>query len=280
MCDILVVGFREKDSGKTMLTQALIRCLKEEGVNVCGFKPRAGNSLWYDYDVVYKALLEGRLYGKDAKVLREASKANLPEEIINPVHRLWVEDSFHTFMDRLPNFLVDRITISEKEEAEFLVVVNKLTLERYFECKWLMEKLFSNAKKVVKIDKLEDLNKIIIESYDKAVSLAYRKVKKDSEVVVVESYSNVALPLPLDNIKSLKVVFGVEPWHVYLYSSDKYLTAIKLLTQLRKNREVATNQIKQLLKPVKEVRITPSTSTEIVKNLKEKVKDLLVDIRL
>mgnify|MGYP000132518745 CR=1 FL=1 len=276
MCDILVVGFKEKDSGKTMLTQALIWYLREKGINVCGFKPRAGNNLWYDYDVVYETLSKGRLYGKDAKVLRETSRTSLPEEIINPIHRLWVENSTYTPMGRLPGFLVDRVTTSE--HAEFLVVVNKLTLEKYLECKWMIEKLCSNAVEVVKIDKLKELNRIIIESYDKAISLAYRKIKQNHEVVVIESYSNTALPF--NNIKGLKAVLGVEPWHIYLYSPDKYLTAVKLLTQLRKNTEITTDQIKQLLKPVKEVKVAPSISIEIVKNLKEKIKDLLIDISL
>lgn len=91
----LIVGLKELEAGKTTVARALLLCLREEGIKACGFKPKAGNTLWYDYDTVYEALSRGRLYGKDSKLLREASDTNLPEELISPIHRLWATPPHH-----------------------------------------------------------------------------------------------------------------------------------------------------------------------------------------
>ena len=273
MHSIMVVGLREKDAGKTVVAQAVIEYLKEKGVNVCGFKPKAGNSFWYDYDVVYESLLQGRLYGKDAKILKNSSKTDLPEEVINPIHRLWVENSTYIPINGLPSFLVDRVTISE--DGKFFIVINRLELEKYPECEKFLENLCLNAEKIFEVSDVCRLNSIIKEYYDKAVELAYKRIKQDYDIIVMESYSDIALPW--DKIENVKNILAVEPWHIYLYNPDKYLTAVKLSTKLRKEGEISTLQVKQLVKPAKEVKVAPSRSREISRKLKEKIEEILVE---
>ncbi|KAF5431541.1 putative P-loop ATPase/GTPase [Candidatus Methanophagaceae archaeon] len=94
--NILIVGLKGQDAGKTTFALALLAYLREKGHNACAFKPRAGNNVWYDFDVVHDALSQGRLYGKDATRLKAASAFSaaddpLSEECINPIHRLWME---------------------------------------------------------------------------------------------------------------------------------------------------------------------------------------------
>lgn len=124
----LIVGLKEVDAGKTTVARALLLCLRERGITACGFKPKAGNTLWYDYEVVHEALSQGRLYGKDAKLLRMASGINIPEEIISPIHRLWVTPPHHLKQDlaTLPYFIVDRVTLWSEKPKEMVVVNDAL----------------------------------------------------------------------------------------------------------------------------------------------------------
>ena len=97
---ILVAGGDRVDAGKTTFTTGLL-----DRLDAVGFKPRAGNDYWFDHDDYRRAVESGRLYGKDAKRLADASSAapvvelafgdesmsgdNFAPEDLNPVHRLW-----------------------------------------------------------------------------------------------------------------------------------------------------------------------------------------------
>ena len=102
---VLVTGVQRVDAGKTTFAAGLVRHLHAEG-----FKPRAGNDYWFDYDDYLNAVERGRLFGKDAKRLVEASGADEPPESINPIHRLWrpapAGDTFLGPADR--TFVLDR----------------------------------------------------------------------------------------------------------------------------------------------------------------------------
>lgn len=275
MQSILIVGFREKEAGKTMLAQALLQYLRENGINAYGFKPKAGNCLWYDYDTVHEALSQGRLYGKDAKLLKYASETNLLEEVINPIHRLWVEDFVWKPLGKLPNFLVDRITLF-KGNLRILLVINKRIFNEYYQTyKEGFEALLSKSNNIYEVQDVNELNKVIEEYYDKAISLAYEKIKENSELIIVESYSDVALPY--DKLENIKIVFGIKPWRIKIYEPDRYLEALKLLSQFS-YKEITTEQVSRLLKPKKEIRILPTLNKEIVRYLKNELKRLSRDI--
>jgi hypothetical protein len=81
---VLVAGADRVDAGKTTFSTGLLA-----RIGGTGFKPRAGNDYWFDHDDYLEAVGEGRLYGKDAKRLADASDADVEPESINPVHRLW-----------------------------------------------------------------------------------------------------------------------------------------------------------------------------------------------
>ena len=268
---LLVVGLRGEDSGKTMVSLALMHCLAERGVRVCGFKPRAGNNLWFDYDVVYEALSQGRLYGKDAKLLKKASNVELLEEELNPVHRLWVEKyTWYSAYD-MPAFLADRVTLLEGS-ARPLVVVNSQMLDKYRECESILSKLCMNAREVILVQSIEELNEVT-QVYDKCIAQAYNKVNQICEAIIVESYSDIALPW--SGLEKADAVFGVEPWSIKLYDPEKYFTAVKLSSQLKKVDEISIGQVQRLLKPIEEIRVMPSVSNKIVEDLKNRVFPVL-----
>jgi len=271
---ILIVGLKEKDAGKTSLALALLAYLREKGFNACGFKPRAGNSVWYDYDVVQEALSHGRLYGKDAKLLKAASAFGpdagaIMEEFINPIHRLWAEPQHIDPVTQIPYFILDRVTLWFKEGAKNLVVENDALPVEYRCDDALFEKLRANASSIYHVRDLNRLNKLTEEYYDLAVELVYKEMNKQYDCLVIESYSDIALPWK--GLKDLNVVIGVKPGQISVYDPEKYLTAVQLSASTYSQEELATSRILELVKPIKVVKVPPFMSEEIVQGLKGKI---------
>ena len=252
---ILVVGLRERDSGKTTIARLLISLLRERGISVCGFKPKAGNHLWYNFEIVHEALGQGRMYGMDAKILREASATSLPEEIINPLHRLWVEDSLaDVTLNGLPAFLLDRVTLNP--EGEFLLTLNEPAMQRFSkQTSKIFQKLLDRAKQIIGVSSPEELGQVIEEYYDKAVWTVFEVLKRRYDMLVVESYCDIALPW--NGLENVIAVVGVKPWRLHLYDASQYLTAARLTMGTRK-LEASTSQLERVVKPIKTFEWSPS----------------------
>jgi predicted P-loop ATPase/GTPase len=274
MYQVLVVGLKGVDSGKTTFSRALLSHLRDEGLNVCGFKPMAGNNIWYDYDVVSRALSQGRLYGRDAGLLKEASSGDVPEELINPVHRLWSEPSLIDAATGVPAFILDRITFwseyGDKDEDEKSILVENANVHLNGEKK-LLRKLYPRAADVYRVEDANDLNGLVEAHYGRAIGLAYRKIAEEHDALVIEGYSDAALPVaPSD----LDLVVGVEPWQISVYDSERYLNAVRLSTPTY-SREISTSRVMELLRPKRVVEYQPSRPDERVDRLKEIMPEVL-----
>ncbi|HEC57068.1 MAG TPA: hypothetical protein ENI32_04185 [Candidatus Syntrophoarchaeum butanivorans] len=261
MKKILIAGTREKDAGKTTIACGLLSYLKEIGIGACGFKPRAGNSIWYDFEIIYEAFSERRCYGKDARLLRLHSGVDLQEEIINPVHRLWAEPP--SFIDhlQLPPFICDRVRTPEGED----VFIVNATLPFAHGA----EDLLRRVDKKIYVSQMGEFNQIISQLYDRATHAAHETISNVSDVIVYESYSDIALPWK--GIKDLDLVLVVEPGHISTYDPERYLTAVRLVNR----REISTRSVVELLKPIETVRIPPSRSREMIKVVQDRI-DLLL----
>lgn len=263
----LIVGLRELDAGKTTIAQALLLYLRERGVKACGFKPMAGNTLWYDYDVVHEALSQGRLYGKDAKLLREASGTDLPEELINPIHRLWAIPPHHLKRDfvKLPYFIVDRVTLWGDKPKE-TVVVNDTLPFKYGRAR-MVGKLYKSETEVLHVKTPRELNEVVDRHYNNAIEYAHRIIVAEHDALVYESYTDVALPWK--GIRDLDLVMAVHPGYIQAYDPDRYLLALDLSANLM--QEERTKKVVKLLKPIKTVMVPPYRSGEIIKGIKRKL---------
>ncbi|PXF53992.1 MAG: hypothetical protein C4B56_00905 [Candidatus Methanophagaceae archaeon] len=278
---ILIVGLKELDAGKTSLACAMLDYFRARGYSVCGFKPRAGNSIWYDYDVVQEALSRGRLYGKDAKMLKLAStpcsvSGALEEEFVNPFHRLWTEPPHIDPVTRIPYFIIDRVTLWRKSEATNLVVVNDALPTEYRYDEALFNDLCSGASRIFHVHDLNTLNKLTSEYYNRAAEQAFMLMCREYELIVIESYSDVALPLPYSTLKDVDAVIGIKPGKIFVFEPEKYLTAVQLEASIRiQAEEPPTSEIVELLKPVREIRVPPLRSDEVVPQLKKRVPLIL-----
>ena len=268
----LIVGLKEKDAGKTSFALALLAYLREEGINASGFKPRAGNSVWYDYDVVHEALTQGRLYGKDAKLLSSASayssvSTTQIEEFINPIHRLWAEPSRINPISQIPDFILDRVTLWYKDGVKNLVVENEALSADYNNADF--RNIRANASTIYQVRDLKTLNTITEKYYSYAVELAYKRMLAQHEYVVIESYSDIALPW--NGLNDLDIVIGVKPGQMLVYEPKKYLAAVQLVTPTYSQEEIRTARIVDLIKPLKVVNVPPFRSEQLLQALTEKI---------
>jgi predicted P-loop ATPase/GTPase len=261
---ILVSGTRERDSGKTTVASELLTLLAENGIIACGFKPRAGNSIWYNFKVVYESFSQGRCYGKDATLLKRYSGVNLSEEVINPIHRLWAEPPSSLGHLKLPAFICDRV---RTPDGASLFIVNK-TLPFVHGA----EKLLEDIKNKVYISNLSEFNELILHLYDQSTHEAHKIIAKAADSIIYESYSDIALPW--NGIKELDMVFVVEPGSIFLYDPQKYLTAVKILN----GREKSTKDVVELLKPVETVKLPPATPDGVRNMVGEAVYKLLMRV--
>ncbi len=205
---LLIAGGKRVDAGKTTVVTGLVAA-----ADAVGFKPRAGNDLWYDHDDCDRALAEGRLYGKDATRLAAASPESLKPEDINPVHRLWrpAPDPGAGLLgnpDR--EFLVDRV-------GDRYVVNGAVDLpEKVRESLDLTDPLV--------VETTEALNQVTEGHYLPAQRKLLRTIRS-TDRAVVESYADVASPLPGFEPDAVAVV---EPRQVRLYPGDRYTKACEI----------------------------------------------------
>lgn len=276
VCNLLVVGLKEWEAGKTTVAQALLLGLQDRGVNAAGFKPKAGNTLWYDYNVVYESLKQGRLYGKDSKRLKEASYTDLPEELITPIHRLWATPPHHLKQNlaTLPYFIVDRVTLWQEKNLEMAVVNDTLPFSYGRES--LVDNLYKADTEVRHVSNVKELNEVIKGYYPRAVELAYNRISSQHEAVVCESYADIALPWK--GLKNLDLVLAVQPGYVQAYSPEKYLSAVNLSAKRR--REQRTREVLGLLKSIETVKVPPYHSQQVLDKLKKKMSQFLEDISI
>lgn len=273
---LLIVGLKERDAGKTHLALSSLAYLREKGFNAVGFKPRAGNSLWYNYAAVREALSKGRLYGEDANLLKIASdfgsESGVVEELINPLHRLWIEPSLIT-PHHIPHFILDRVTLWREEVMSNLVVVNKMLPQKYIYDHSIFRKLFGKATKIYHVQNLKQLNLLTERYYDLSIELAYQKLVEQNDCMIIESYGDIALPWT--GLKELTTVVGIKPWTIAIYEAKKYLAGVQLLASTHLTGELPTYKLFDLVKPIREIAVHPCKSEEIVSELKEIIPIIL-----
>jgi predicted P-loop ATPase/GTPase len=207
MTTYLVAGGRDVDAGKTTFSVGLLA-----HIGGTGFKPRAGNDVWFHHDDYQRAIAEGSLYGKDARRLAAASAVDVEPEDINPIHRLWRPapegDGFIGATDR--EFVLDRV-------GEGFVVNASAEVPRS------ASRALSLAD-APRIDGIDALNEQIRARHLPHLrALASRVAERDR--AVVESYGDVARPLREMTPDRVAVV---EPGRVRIYDGERYWRACEV----------------------------------------------------
>jgi predicted P-loop ATPase/GTPase len=242
---LLVAGGDRVDAGKTTFSVGLLAYLADAGHEPVGFKPRAGNDYWFDHDDVLAATSDARLYGKDAKRLASASAGDVRPEAINPVHRLWRPTPGRQGLlgesDR--SFLADRVTGRDADAAagsddsggddaggddadddlDSQFVVNGEAESDGDLPAPIREALpLGDATRVASVPEFNDL---MADRYLPAFERVAERIRA-TDTAVVESYSDIALPL--DDV-GFDAVAVVDPTRCRVYAADRYLTACEVV---------------------------------------------------
>lgn len=251
---LLVAGGSRVDAGKTTFSAGLIAALTERIGDALGVKPRAGNDYWYDHDDYRAATGSGRLYGKDARRLAAASSAALEAqtdpsapESINPIHRLWRPTPGRTGIlgESGRTVLCDRVTTA----AGPAFVVNGVAEAAGLLPSDLVERLpLSNATRVGDV---AEFNEVMAATHLPALDRLAAQVAAVSVPVVIESYADIAGPLPLDGPVDLDAVAIVDPGRVRIYTGDRYENARRVASGSPRegSREELTDVVTELIEP-------------------------------
>ncbi|WP_132060135.1 ATPase [Halorussus amylolyticus] len=205
MTRLLVVGADRVDAGKTTFSTGLVARL--DGV---GFKPRAGNDFWFDHDDYRRAIGDGRLYGKDAARLAAASRADVAPEDVNPIHRLWRPSPGPDtgLVGRTHReFVLDRVADS------FVVNARADVPDSAREALAL-----ADAERVETVAELDAAT----ERHHLPALRRFADRIHETELAVVESYGDVALPIRGLEFDAVAVV---EPGRMRAYDGDRFLKA-------------------------------------------------------
>ncbi|PSP76393.1 ATPase [Halobacteriales archaeon QS_1_68_20] len=203
--NLLVAGGATVDAGKTTFSVGLL-----DRVDGVGFKPRAGNDYWYDHDDYHAAVEDGRLYGKDAKRLVDASAGDHEPEAINPVHRLWrpAPGGGSGLLGRADReFLVDRV-------GDDFVVNGRAALPDH------AREHLPLADALV-VDSLEEANAVMERHHLQAIRGLTEPVRA-TDPAVVESYGDVALPIRTVEFDAVAVV---DPGRARIFDGSRYAKA-------------------------------------------------------
>lgn len=269
--NILVIGLTEEHAGKTSLAQALLSYFSDQNYNTCGFKPFSGYNYWYHFDMAHQSLSQGRLYGKDITHLQDYSTIKIPIELANPIHRLWNEPAIMNSLVNIPPFIMDRFSLYEQENLHHHLLINQHLFHKISES--YQKNLKQNTYIFHPIDTVTMLNETIKTYYNNAIETCYKQIKKQAEVIIIESYADNAL-LPWKNLTGFDAVFGIKPWEIQRFDPEKYVKAIQLAKPVSA-WETSTKKLTDLLKPIQTFEQQPMLSTEIIPTLKEQIPQML-----
>jgi predicted P-loop ATPase/GTPase len=213
---LLVVGADRVDAGKTTFSAGLL-----ERTGAIGYKPRAGNDFWFDHDDCRRALANGRLYGKDAARLSAADGRGRPPERLNPVHRLWqpAPGGGTGLLGRSDReFVVDRIGRDHDDP----LFVRNATAEVPDPVAAALP-----LEEAVPVETVAEFNTLAEREYVPAFERLADEIES-TDVAVVESYSDIALPLSALDPAAVAAVAAVEPGRARIYPGDRYCRACEI----------------------------------------------------
>ncbi len=220
---LLVVGADRVDAGKTTFSAGLL-----DRTGAAGYKPRAGNDYWFDHDDCQRALADGRLYGTDAATLATAEGRDRSPEQLNPVHRLWRPSPNGTTgllgrSDR--EFILDRVGTTHGSST----FVHNATVDRPDAVTEALP-----VSESVPVETVEELNEIVQRQYLPAFEELAAEIES-AAVTVVESYSDIAMPLDALDPAAIAAVAAVEPGQVRIYPGDRYSRACDIASSSPKD---------------------------------------------
>ncbi|SEP94209.1 ATPase [Natrinema salaciae] len=241
--NLLVVGADRVDAGKTTFSAGLLY-----RTGAVGYKPRAGNDFWFDHDDCRRALVDGRLYGKDAVRLSSADGRDRPPERLNPVHRLWrpTPDGGTGLLGRADReFVVDRVG---RDDPLFVRNATADVPDAVAESLPLDD--------AIDVETVAEFNEVAERQYVPAFERLAAEIES-TDLAVVESYGDIARPLEALDPASIAAVAAVEPGRARIYPGDRYCRACDVASSSPRDGAIEKRvpNVLEYLEPLERVRL-------------------------
>jgi len=231
---ILVNGLLPYDSGKTYLTIALAKALKNKGYNVLVYKPVAGHSAWYQFNTVINSLKYGILVGEDVVKYKELLGLKTRFELLNPIDLLLAPLNPRSFTNiseyltllssQFSQIVLLRLSDCRDNTTQYYMVKDNIA-RTIPELKPWIERLIEKFNpKPISVECL--LNILKSASISEILDYALNVLKREADIVIVESFNNAAVPYfnILDNIN---LVLTVTPGYLFKLDVNSFKEIVK-----------------------------------------------------
>ncbi|GEM_PF-335738 len=274
---ILITGLLGGSSGKTYLAIAVVYALRSTGLRPGVFKPLSIHNWFTEYNTTLENIRSGSLFCGDAVKLRQIAGIKEPYELLNPVDFLVspldpsvfinarVPDLYYSFSsDLTKTAIVARFTRYGDEKLHNLYLVNKWALQRKMLIvdEEVVDRITRKADEIVQVNDSKMLNHLVSKYFTSSVSTCLKNLGEKHAIIVIESYSDIAWPLPLKT--RVDVVLVTSPGRVLVYDANKFRMAVELKKPLRGlYTTVKLSDIIGLLRPLKHFKVGPTHTAEI-----------------
>jgi predicted P-loop ATPase/GTPase len=218
---LLVAGGDRVDAGKTTFSVGLCH---ETGAT--GYKPRAGNDYWFDQDDYRTAIDQGRLFGKDAKRLADASPGDPEPETLNPVHRLWLPtpgEGKGLLGQEGRAFVCDRVRVAGETDHPTTPAGDAYVVNGQRDPPQSARETLP-LDTAAGVDSLPQFNDLMATLHAPATAAVGERIAA-ADRAVVESYADIARPLADLAVDAVAVV---EPRRCRVYDGDRYTKACEV----------------------------------------------------
>lgn len=234
---VLVAGLLHAGSGKTVLAVSLVRALVKEGFVAAASKPLGATDLMCHPDIIARTRETRVILTWDGYVLHKASGERLPVEVVNPIGALLAP----VLLSRHGGWSSYETTLSEPYRRAVLVRATACAGES-------RSVHFVNSDALMRTNRyvgeaIEELalylNPPPVKAGDEAVSGLFSGggaatadtclalAEASSDVLVVESNSNVAAPTLRSAYPDIAVVVGYG--EAYLVDGERFSRALEAL---------------------------------------------------
>lgn len=189
----ILVSSLDTTMGKTTFCRALTTVLRRRGITACCFKPMGGTLLFgYLSDVLHESIERGLIYGHDSLLHSQTIDGAVPPELLAPCYVLNGPDFELTGIRHSGDSIYAvRGTVWEDGEAVTTLGLDDVAMRRAGLDRWL-SKLQGAGHRTLPINggTLPEFRRLA----QRSVESVYAELERRFDVIIVESYDDVAVP--------------------------------------------------------------------------------------
>ncbi len=247
MPGILIVGYDEYQSGKTILAGSIVSILRSRGIDAVGVKPLAGVDAW-EYPWILNEIRERRIViGGDALKLFEASNGVESLEAISPQTLIMAPRDPSKTLWRLSSpdareAVLGRVSVCREGRVDTLHFINIDGLNKIpngvasaiLEVAGRLQPLPLRADRTL-------IDKVVSGGFIVEVETCMARIASRHEFIVYESNSDIAMPTP--SAQGVDWVIAVSHGVAGVVEGDRWAKAVEVLAGAGGVRGLTTREV-------------------------------------